>query len=118
MKKRFLFLFLLYLFSLPQEVFCTREDEIKIALNQMEAEFFAKAYIKNLRERIKEEKEKVPMEKPGFTLRQKGILRNETVYRVSNKREFTKIKNQLILAETGKFLDSLRKTEWGTLLKE
>lgn len=107
MKKRFLLLFL-YFFFLSTLGFCDKEEEIKSALNQMEAELFSKSYIKNLRERIKEEREEAPAQETRFLLKQQGSLRNETAYRMADKREFTKIKNQLILAETGKLLDALR----------
>lgn len=42
-----------------------------------------------------------------FSLRQSGSLRNETAYRASQPRQFTKIRNQLILSESAKVSDSL-----------
>lgn len=50
---------------------------------------------------------KDPVPREEFSLRQSGTLRNETAYRVSQPRQFTKIKNQLILSEAGKVSDAL-----------
>lgn len=38
-----------------------------------------------------------------FMIEQHGIIKNETAYRLYRPREFTKIKNQFILSETGRF---------------
>jgi hypothetical protein len=43
-----------------------------------------------------------------FSLRTSGMASNETAYRISSPDRLTKIKNQLILAETGKLCDNLR----------
>lgn len=69
----------------------------------------AESYIKDLRGKIEEEKQKTyASEKNKFALRLSGNLKNETAYRIDTPTEFTKIKNQLILSETGKISDDLR----------
>lgn len=105
---RYLTLFLCFIIF-PYPAFADRQYEIARAIQKIDAQMFAEAYIKDLRQKIAEEKyETIPKISERFSLRQSGSLRNETAYRISKPHEFTKIKNQLILAETGKISDALR----------
>lgn len=97
------------IFSLPSLSFAGREAEIDKVLQKTKAKQLAYEYIKDLRTKITEEKyETIPLVWEKFSLRQSGSIRNEFAYRISQPREFTKIKEQLFLSETGKFSDALR----------
>lgn len=94
--------------SIVPAALADREYQITKALQKTEAQNFAYEYIKDLRKRKSEEKTKPkPEKRERFSLLQAGTLRNETAYRLSQPRQFSKIKNQLILSETGRISDAL-----------
>lgn len=109
-KQKNLLIFLLFLayLSSPSRVTANRELAMIKAAEKAEAQLVEEEYLADLHEKIAKEKREITS-KTGerFSLRQSGSLKNETAYRISRPREFTKIKEQLILSETGKFSDSL-----------
>ena len=96
---------------LPVMAFANRETEINAALQKTEAQRLAYEYAQNLHQKISTEKEtyeKAPKFWDGLSLHQAGSLKNETAYRIVGRKQWTKIKNQIILSEAGKFSDALR----------
>jgi len=103
--------FFLFLFFLSPFFPALAEENIELAkfVKEVEAEKFASLYTLDLRARIGQEKyDTIKPLSEKFSLRQSGSLKNETAYRITHPTEFTKIRNQLILSEAGKFSDNLR----------
>jgi len=101
-------IFFFFFLAIVPAVLADREYQIAKIMQETEAQSFSYEYIKDLRKKISEEKyEAIPKIGEKFALRQSGTLKNETAYRVSSPRQFTKIKNQLILSEAGKISDAL-----------
>jgi len=106
-------IFILLLFSLtlffPFPVFAAdRETAMEIAAEKAQAKMASESYLADLHDKISKEKSEI-ISKPGdkLSLRTSGSLKNETALRISEPCELTKIRNQIILSETGKLSENL-----------